>query len=137
VALREGSDVTLLGTGAMLARCLQAAEALANLGISAGVIGMWSIKPLDVDLLLHAARATGALVTAEDHTVVGGFGSAVAEALACSLPVPVEMVGLQDNFAETGPDPDTLMDACGMAVDDVVRAAQQAVARKVDRIRAD
>ncbi len=133
VVLREGKDVTLVGTGTMVARCLQAAEQLGNLGIDAGVIGMWSIKPLDENLLLHAARTTGALVTAEDHTVVGGFGSAVAEALACSLPVPVEMVGLQDTFAETGPDPDTLMDAVGMAVADVVSAAQKVTGRKQAR----
>ncbi|NMC52003.1 MAG: transketolase family protein, partial [Chloroflexi bacterium] len=80
--------------------------------------------------LLHAARTTGALVTAEDHSIVGGFGSAVAEALACTLPSPLEMVGLNDNFAETGPDPDTLMDAVGMSVEDIVRAARKAAGRK-------
>jgi transketolase len=133
VLLRDGKDVTLVGTGTMVARCLMAAEQLRNEGIQAGVIGMWSIKPLDENLLLHAARTTGALVTAEDHTVVGGFGSAVAEAMACSYPVPLEMVGLQDNFAETGPDPDTLMDACGLAVADVVAAARKVVGRKTTR----
>lgn len=133
MVLREGRDITILGTGAMTYRCLQAAEQLKGMGVDAGVIGMWSIKPLDTGLLLHAARTTGALVTAEDHTTVGGFGSAVAEALACSLPVPMEMVGLQDNFAETGPDPDTLMDACGMSVEDVVRAAQNVAGRKAGK----
>lgn len=128
--LREGKHVTLLGTGSLTARCLQAAEQLRNDGIEAGVIGMWSIKPLDMGLLLHAARTTGALVTAEDHSIVGGFGSAVAEALACALPVPLEMVGLNDNFAETGPDPDTLMDAVGMSVQDIIQAARTAAKRK-------
>lgn len=128
--LREGNDVTMLGTGSLTARCLLAAEQLRNEGIEAGVIGMWSIKPLDVGLLLHAARTTGALVTAEDHSIVGGFGSAVAEALACTLPSPLEMVGLNDTFAETGPDPDTLMDAVGMSVEDIVRAARKAAGRK-------
>ncbi len=128
--LREGKDVTMLGTGSLTVRCLLAAEQLRNEGIEAGVIGMWSIKPLDVGLLLHAARTTGALVTAEDHSIVGGFGSAVAEALACTLPSPLEMVGLNDTFAETGPDPDTLMDAVGMSVEDIVRAARKAAGRK-------
>lgn len=131
--LRDGEDVTLLATGTMVSRCLQAAETLEGLGIHAGVIGMWSVKPMDLDLLLHAARKTGALVTAEDHSVVGGFGSAVAEALVCTLPVPIEMVGLQDNFAETGPDPDTLMDASGMSIADLVRAAQSVLDRKRGR----
>lgn len=128
--LREGKDVTLLGTGSLTARCLLAAEQLRNEGIDAGVIGMWSIKPLEMGLLLHAARTTGALVTAEDHSIVGGFGSAVAEALACALPTPLEMVGLNDTFAETGPDPDTLMDAVGMSVQDLVQAARKAAGRK-------
>lgn len=128
--LREGKDVTLLGTGSLTARCLLAAEQLRNEGIEAGVIGMWSIKPLDMGLLLHAARTTGGLVTAEDHSIVGGFGSAVAEALACVIPTPLEMVGLNDTFAETGPDPDTLMDAVGMSVQDLVQAARKAAGRK-------
>lgn len=128
--LREGKDVTLLGTGSLTARCVLAAEQLRNEGIEAGVIGMWSIKPLDMGLLLHAARTTNALVTAEDHSIVGGFGSAVAEALACTLPVPLEMIGLNDTFAETGPDPDTLMDAMGMSVEDIIRAARKAAGRK-------
>jgi transketolase len=91
---------------------------------------MPTIKPLDMDLLLHAAQSSGALVTAEDHTVVGGFGSAVSEALGGCYPVPIEMVGLQDNFAETGPDPESLMDAWGLSVPDLVQAAVKAVGRK-------
>jgi transketolase len=130
VYLREGSQVTLVGTGYMVSRCLQAAEQLSQQGISAGVVAMPFVKPIDIDLLVHVAKTSGALVTAEDHTVVGGFGSAVAEALAGCYPAPVEMVGLQDNFAETGPDPETLMDACGLSVADLVQAAQKVNARK-------
>jgi transketolase len=130
VYLREGSQVTLVGTGYMVSRCLQAAEQLNQQGISAGVVAMPFVKPLDIDLLVHVAKTSGALVTAEDHTVVGGFGSAVAEALAGCYPAPVEMVGLQDNFAETGPDPETLMDACGLSVADLVQAAHKVNARK-------
>jgi transketolase len=130
VTLREGSQVTLVGTGYMVSRCLQAAEQLNQQGISAGVVAMPFVKPLDIDLLVHVAKTSGAIVTAEDHTVVGGFGSAVAEALAGCYPAPVEMVGLQDNFAETGPDPETLMDACGLSVADLVQAAHKVNARK-------
>jgi transketolase len=90
--LREGEDVTILATGTMVSRCIQAAETLEGQGIHAGVMGMWSVKPLDLELLLQAAKTTGALVTAEDHSIVGGFGSAVAEALASRYPVPIEMV---------------------------------------------
>jgi transketolase len=123
--------VTLVATGYMVSRCLEAAEQLSHQGIDAGVIAMATIKPLDMDLLLYAAQSSGALVTAEDHTILGGFGSAVSEVLGGCYPVPVEMVGLRDNFAETGPDPETLMDAWGLSVADLVQAAKNAVARKI------
>lgn len=128
--LREGSDVALIGTGSMVARCLAAADRLSDLGIRAAVGAMATIKPLDVEFLTSLCRSTGAVVTAEEHTVVGGFGSAVAEAVAASGPVPVEMVGLADNFAETGPDPESLLDACGMSIDDIVNAARRVLERK-------
>ena len=130
VQLQPGGDVTLVGTGSMTARCLLAGQALAKAGISARVLSLGTIKPLDRDLLLEAAVETGALVTAEEHTVVGGFGSAVAELLANAGPAPVEMVGLQDNFAQTGPDPETLMDASGLAVEDIIQAAHRVLQRK-------
>jgi transketolase len=91
---------------------------------------MHSIKPLDQEMVLKAAEETGAIVTAEDHTIVGGLGSAVAEAVVLGRPVPMEMVGLADTFAETGPDPDTLMDAWGMSCQDVVSAVYQVLRRK-------
>jgi transketolase len=128
--LRKGKDVTLLATGCMVYRCLQAADQLGELGIQAGVISMHTIKPLDKELLLSAARASGALVTAEEHTIIGGFGSAVAETLASTFPTPIEMVGLNDNFAETGPDNETLMDAWGLSVTNIIQAAKKAIARK-------
>ena len=81
-------------------------------------------------MVILAAGETGALVTAEDHTILGGMGSAVAETLAGSIPVPLEMVGIPDAFAETGPDPDTLMDAWGLSVADVVYAVQRVLGRK-------
>jgi len=133
VALREGGDVGLLATGAMVARCTRASERLAERGIEAAVVAFSTIKPLDTDLLRRVARETGALVTAEEHTVIGGFGSAVVEALARLGLVPVEMVGLADTFAETGPDPETLMDAWGLSVEDIVQAALRVTSRKAHR----
>ena len=128
--LRNGKDVTLIGTGSMVYRCVKAANALAAEGIDARVLSIHTIKPLDVELVLKAAEETGALVTAEEHSVIGGLGSAVAEALARRRPAPIEFVGLNDTFCETGPDPDTLMDAWGMSVEDVAAAARRALQRK-------
>ncbi len=130
ITVRQGSDVTLISTGYMLGRCLLAADALARDGISARVLSMATIKPLDVDLVCRAAAETGAIITAEDHTILGGLGSAVAEALAAHQPTPIEYVGLADTFAETGPDTDTLMDAWGLSVDDLVRAGRRVLERR-------
>lgn len=128
--LREGGDVTIIGCGSMVARCVLAADALAHDGVHARVVSMASIKPIDADRVRQAAEDTGAIVTAEDHTIIGGLGSAVAETLAGHHPAPIEFVGLNDTFAETGPDPDTLMDAWGLSVEDIVNAARRALARK-------
>ena len=128
--LRDGGDVTVIGSGSMMGRCVQAADALAAEGIDVRLLAMASLKPLDVDLVRRAAAETGAIVTAEDHSVIGGLGSAVAETLAESVPVPIEFVGLRDSFAQTGLDTESLMDACGLAVADIVRAAKRALQRK-------
>ena len=120
--LRAGSDVTLIGTGSMVARCMVTAELLSEQGVDVRVIAMSSIKPIDQDLLCQAARETGAIVTAEDHSIIGGLAGAVAETLALRYPVPLETVGVHDSFAQTGPDPETLMDAVGLSVDDIQRA---------------
>jgi transketolase len=125
ITVRQGSDVTLISTGYMLGRCLLAADTLARDGISARVLSLATIKPLDVDLVCQAAAETGAIVTVEDHTILGGLGSAVAETLVAHQPAPIEFVGLADTFAETGPDTETLMDTWGLSVDDVVRAARR------------
>lgn len=128
--LKDGSDVTLVAAGSMAARCVLAAEALEKEGISARLIAMASIKPIDRELLARAAEETGAIVTAEEHSIVGGLAGAAAEALAATKPVPMEAVGLNDTFAKTGLDPESLMDACGLAVEDIIAAAKRAVARK-------
>lgn len=132
VTLREGADVTLVGTGMMVGRTLEAAEELRRMGVEARVLEIHTIKPLDVDLLVTAARETGCLVTAEEHSVIGGLGGAVAEALGELAPVPVVRVGIADRFAETGPYFD-LLDRYGMGVSDIVTAAKRAIAMKRER----
>ena len=127
---RMGNDVTLVANGAMVGRCAQAAEDLAKIGIEARLVEMHSLKPFDRELLLQAAEQTGALVTAEEHSIIGGLGSAVAEILAEAHPVPLERVGIQDRFCPTGRDLDTLMDACGLSVAEVVAAAERVMKRK-------
>ncbi len=129
VRLREGSDVTLIGTGLMVSRCLEAADLLATEGVQARVLEMHTIKPLDEDSVLQAAQETGALVTAEEHSIIGGLGGAVAEVVGGVCPVPVRRVGIADCFAETGPYQD-LLDRYGMSVQAVVAAARQAMAAK-------
>jgi transketolase len=130
IPLRDGGDITLIATGSMVGRSLRAAGQLAEEGINARVLEIHTIKPIDKELILEAAEETGAFVTAEEHSVVGGLGGAVAEVLSGNRPTPLEVVGVADIFARTGPDPDSLMDAYGLAVEDVVAAARRALARK-------
>ena len=89
-----------------------------------------TIKPIDKELLREAAHETGALVTVEDHSIIGGLAGAVAETLASEYPIPVEAIGLKDTFAQTGPDTESLMDASGLSVEDIVSAVKQVIARK-------
>jgi transketolase len=128
--LRTGSDLTLVATGAMVGRCVLAAEQLSAQGIQARLVEIHTLKPLDSELLLEAAEETGALVTAEEHNIIGGLGSAVAEVIAEGCPVPLERIGIRDRFCPTGRDLDTLMDACGLSVDAVVSAAKRVLDRK-------
>jgi transketolase len=127
IVLRPGTDVTLVGTGIMLSRCLDAADRLADEGIDARVIDVHTIKPLDGETLITAARETGALVTAEEHSVVGGLGGAVVELLASACPVPVERVGILDTFATSGPY-DALLEHLGLTAENIVAAAHRATA---------
>jgi len=129
VQLRSGKDVTILCCGLMVNRSLEAAQKLAEQGIRAGVIEIHTLKPLDEQAILLAARETGALVTAEEHSILGGLGGAVAEVVSAQYPVPVKRVGLADRFAESGPYA-TLLDHFGMAVADIVKSAQKAVEAK-------
>ena len=103
VVLREGKDITLIATGLMVSRTLDAAEALAAEGIDAEVINIHTIKPLDEELVIASAKKTGKVVTVEEHSVIGGLGSAVCDALAAKAPTPVLKIGVQDVFGESGP----------------------------------
>jgi len=127
--LREGSDVSLIGTGVMVSRCLEAAENLKEHGIDARIIEIHTLKPLDHELILAAAKETGAIVTAEEHNIIGGLGEAVASCLAEAYPVPLKRVGIRDTFAETGSYFE-LLDKYGMGVNDIVGAANELVRRK-------
>ena len=100
--VREGSDVTIVATGICVGNALEAAEMLAADGISAEVINICTIKPLDEELIVKSAKKTGKVVTAEEHSVIGGLGSAVCDALCKSYPVPVKKIGMQDTFGESG-----------------------------------
>jgi transketolase len=103
VVLREGGDLTIIATGLMVAASLEAAEKLAADGIQAKVINIHTIKPLDEELVVAAAKETGKVVTVEEHSVIGGLGSAVCDALCAAAPVPVLKIGVQDVFGESGP----------------------------------
>jgi transketolase len=129
VLLRKGMDVALVTCGVMVARCLEAAQQLSEAGVEARVVEMHTIKPLDEALVMRCAADTGALVTIEEHSVIGGLGGAVAETLVDEEPVPMERVGLADTFAESGPYYE-LMDKYKLSVGSIVEAAQRAVARK-------
>lgn len=130
VVVRGGKDVTIIANGHMLSRSLEAADLLKVQGIDARVVNMHTVKPLDVPLLKKCAEETGALVTAEEHSIIGGLGSAIAEVMVREYPIPVEMIGITDKFVETSRDFDTLLDQYGMSVEDIVKAAQRALSRK-------
>jgi transketolase len=130
ITVREGKEVTVITNGHMLSRSLEAAEILTGKGIDTRVVNMHTVKPLDAGLVVKCARETGAVVTAEEHSIIGGLGSAVAETLVSELPVPVEMVGINDTFAETALNHESLLDYYGMSVNDIVMAVEKAVSRK-------
>ena len=129
VVVCEGSDLTIVATGYMVVKALDAAEKLAAKGIRARVVNIHTIKPIDVDLLLACARETGAIVTAEEHNVHGGLGSAVAEVLAKHCPVPQEFVGVEDTFTESG-DYEKLLVKYGLSAANIMDKAEKVLRRK-------
>ena len=119
IKLRDGSDVSVIATGLMVSSALEAAEILAGNGISASVVNIHTIKPIDREIIVEEARKTGRIVTAEEHSIIGGLGSAVAETVGGEFPVPVHRVGMNDTFGESGPAADLLrkygLDGKGLA----------------------
>ena len=126
---RDGSDVAVLANGPMVYEAMNAAEALAKEGVSVRVIDLHTVKPLDEEAVILAARETGCIVTAEEHQVHGGMGSAVAECLAVNCPVPMEMVGVQDSFGESG-QPQELMDKYGLNQENIEAKIRAVLKRK-------
>ncbi len=129
VLLRDGKDVTLVATGLMVSMALEAAEALAAEGIDARVINIHTIKPLDREIILKAAEETGAIVTAEEHNIIGGLGSAVAEVLCEGCPVPMIRVGVEDKFGKSGKVP-PLLEEYGLTATNIASKAREIVKRK-------
>ena len=129
VRLTEGNDVAIIATGLMVNEALIAAEQLKGEGIAARVINMATIKPLDREAVIAAARETGAIVTAEEHSVIGGLGSAVADVVCETLPVPVLRVGVEDTFGKSGPAVD-LLPIFGLCAENIVAKVRAAVALK-------
>lgn len=129
VTLRDGKDVTIIASGILVDEALKAEEQLAAKGISARVIDMHTWKPLDEELVLKAAKETGAIVTAENHQVSCGLGSAVANVLTQKCLVPQERIGIQNRFGQVGPQ-DFLMEEYNLTAADIVAAAEKAIARK-------
>ena len=129
VLLAEGSDVTLVATGLMVSMALEAREMLAAEGISARVINIHTIKPIDREILAKAAEETGALVTAEEHNIIGGLGAAVTEVIAESVPVPVIRVGMKDTYGHSGTVP-ALLEAYGLTPAAIAESAKKAISMK-------
>ena len=127
--LREGQDVTIIACGLMVAMALEAAEMLKTQGIHAGVLDMHTIKPLDEDAIERAARETGAIVTAEEHLLEEGVGSAVARSVAEHYSVPMAFVGLHNTYAESG-DGEALLEKYGLTSQAITAAVEKVVARK-------
>lgn len=127
--LREGKDATIFATGICVAEALKAADILASEGIEVAVSNMFTIKPIDKDAIIEAAKKTGAIVTAENHNIINGLGSAVAEVLAENVCCPLERIGARDRFGEVG-SMDYLKKVMGMTAEDIVEAVRKAIARK-------
>ncbi|MDU5105945.1 transketolase family protein [Clostridium sp.] len=129
VTLADGKDITIIATGIMVDVALEAKEELKKDGINARVINIHTLKPIDKEILIKAAKETGAIVTVEEHNVIGGLGSAVSEVLSEEIPVPVLKVGVQDTFGESGL-PDQLLKAYGLTANNVIEKVKKAITLK-------
>jgi transketolase len=129
VYLNKGTDVTIIATGLLVERAIAAVELLKSEGVSAALINMATIKPIDREIILDAARTTGCIVTAEEHNVIGGLGSAVAEVTAEACPVPVLRVGVEDTFGKSGPALE-LLEIFGLNAANIAAKAKRAIELK-------
>ena len=129
ITMAEGTDLTIVGSGFTVPMALEARELLAQKGISARVVNIHTIKPIDRDILVKAAKETGAVLTVEEHSVIGGLGSAVCEVLAEECPVPVMRIGTQDTFGKSGTVP-ALLEEYGLTPENVAEKAQELLAKK-------
>ncbi len=128
--IREGKDVAILACGVMVAEALDAAENLSKEGIQATVVDVHTLKPFDHETMTSIAQKCGAIVTAEDHSIIGGLGGAVAESLASNHPTPLEQVGVEDVFGMSG-QPAELMEHYGLTMSNIVKSAHKAIARRM------
>jgi len=129
VMLNDGKDVTIIATGLMVEAAITAEKMLKEKGISARVINIHTIKPIDREIIAKAAKETGAIVTCEEHNIIGGLGSAVAEVVAEECPVPMERIGVRDEFGKSGV-PAQLLKDYGLTAEDIVKAAEKVIAKK-------
>lgn len=129
VLLEEGKDVTIMATGILVAEALKAKEMLRAENIDARIINIHTIKPIDQEIIIKAAKETGAIVTAEEHSIIGGLGSAVAEVLVENSPVPMERIGIKDTFGESGK-PNELVEKYGLTAEKLVEAAKKVINKK-------
>lgn len=129
VLLKEGTDVTIVATGLMVEMALNASEKLKEDGINARVVNIHTIKPIDREILVKAAKETGAIVTCEEHNVIGGLGSAVAEVICEEYPVPMERVGVKDTFGKSGVPADLFRDY-GLTAEDIVKSVKKVIEKK-------
>ena len=125
----DGTDVTIINNGPLLYECIKAVQALKERGISARLLNMHTVKPIDRDAIAKAARETGAIVAVEEHQVQGGFGSAVAEVVVQTHPVPMRFIGIQDRFGESGT-PEELFKEFGLTAADIAGAVEQVLQAK-------
>jgi len=130
VQLTEGNDVTIIATGYMVQKSLEAAEQLKEKGINAQVVNIHTIKPIDKELIIKCAKKTGAVITIEEHSIYGGLGSVVAEVLIKECPVPMEIIGVQDTFAETGAY-ELLLNKYGLCTENIINTVQKIIKRKL------
>ena len=129
VVLKDGTDVTIIANGLMVPEALKAHEILQSEGISARIVNMHTIKPIDKELIIDSIKKTGAIVTAEEHNIIGGLGSAVAEVVCKNAPAPIEMVGSEDKFGKSGV-PAKLLEEYGLTADNIAKKAHDVLKRK-------